>query len=336
MPVQSNASLAIIQNANACFSTIRFAPGCEATHYQYNLAFENGRMPSIYFGDNPAASNDSVRLRPLHSRGFRAFGAETRLYLAVAGLTDEIGSLRTALTTDMAQVAGRLYQSRYYAFCRLGVDRDTIQAALAAMIAQAVPLTSAELVTANTERNAPAATAFAYVTDAPLLGTFWASKAPHWGDTDEDPSNGFYRPFQLFDFAIDGDQIETAQGDDMAAALALIPGDWGNIHSGDALITPAGSEAYYGTQAYSDGSGGMIPGTTIWARLQRLGAYRQYYSLAANGTTANQYEVLPDNSIFRKSMFSYYPFHDRDLTSAEQQALQLPAIANMISNFTDI
>ena len=123
----------------------------------------------------------------------------------------------------------------------------------------------------------------------------------------------------------------------MAAALALVPDDWDDIHEGDALITAAGAEAYYGTQAYSDnGSGGTIPGATIWTRLQRLGAYRQYYSLAANGTTANQYEVLPDQSIFRRSMFSYYPFHDRDLTSAEQQALQLPAIANMISNFTDI
>ncbi|MBO6755198.1 MAG: hypothetical protein JJ902_02650 [Roseibium sp.] len=335
MADQTNASLKIIQAANACFGTMRFVDACEATHFQYNIMFSNGQLPSIYCADDPAQSDNSVRLRPRHKDGFCAIGAQTRLYFAVAGLTGQIQNLETALSTDMALVGGPVYQSRYYVFVRLGVDRDTIQGNLGGLIHQATAVTTQQLIDLNAAREDPPATQVLYVNQGALLGTFWVSKLPYWTTPADAAPNRLYRPLDLIDFEIEAEQVPVAQGDDMAAVLDLVPEDDEDIHYGHSLITGPGLQAYYGAQNYDNGRGGTIPGATIWANLFRLGAFKQYHGLSANGVAGAATEILPDAEIYSLDMFDFYPDYSEDRDDDAKAALQLPAICNMISNFVD-
>ncbi|MEP3048522.1 MAG: hypothetical protein ABJL55_14390 [Roseibium sp.] len=336
MPVQDNASLRMIQQANACFGTMRFTEACEDTFYRYNLAFKNGQLPSIYCADNPDNSNQSLRLRPYHNHGFNAVGGATRLYWAVAGLTGEIDNPRTALSTEMEQVCGPVYQSRYYVFVRLGVDRNVIQQSLQALIASVPNITTQQLVDLNAAQEAVAGTIAVFINEGALSGTYWAIKNPVWTNAlDGGARNNLYRPMTLVDFRLPDDDVDTAQGDDMAAAVQLMPENRDRVHRGHGLITVDGLQTYYGTQNYPNGQGGQIPGGNIWTNLFRLGAYKQYFGLASNGVPGITAEIQPRQGIYRRNMFEYFPYYDHDRDDDTKAQLQLAAICNMINNFVD-
>lgn len=336
MPVQDNASLRIIQPDNACFGTMRFTEACTSTNFRYNLAFQDGQLPSIYCADDPGNSNQSLRLRPYHKHGFNPVGGYTRFYWAVAGLTAEIDDPRNALSTDMEQLCGPVYQSRYYVFVRLGVDRTHLQASLQALSAAVPAISTQQLIDRNAAREAPDGTGAVYINAGALAGTFWAVKSPVWTNTiGQADRNNLYRPFTLLDFKIDDGAVATAQGEDMAAAVALVPEDRADVHRGHGLITADGLHAYYGSQTYSNGQGGTIPGAVIWTNLFRLGAYKQYIGLASNGAVTLPSEIQPRQGVYRQDMFKYFPYYTRNRDDDARAELQLAAICNMINNFVD-
>ncbi|MDD7911356.1 hypothetical protein PUV47_15605 [Pseudovibrio exalbescens] len=335
MPVQNNASLQIINVNNIGFGTIRLQPQAYVSQFRYNLEFEDGQLPSIYFAANPTVSNYSMRLRPLHEHGFCPTNGGTRMYFAVAGLQME--NPRNALSTNLEQVTGSIYKSKYYVFIKLGVSQTDFIAAIAALQTSSTQMSTQELQEANAAKNVTGATRTVYVNEGTLAGTFWAHKHSGWeSGLMGSSANKLYRPMELMDFSIQGGDVAQAQGvgDQYANSLNLIPTDSANVHSGHSLIDPEKLRAYYIAQADPAGTGN-ITGTEIWNNLFRLGQYQQFHSLYANNGQVSRTEIVPGSQTFPLSMFRYYPSYNRNIDTATMSTTQRQYICSLIGGFVN-
>lgn len=335
MPVQNNASLQIINQNNIGFGTIRLQQEAYASNYRYNLNFAAGQLPSIYLGQDPAISNDTVRLRPLHAHGFLATTGATRLYFAVAGLPME--NPHNALTTRLEHVVGPIYKSRYYVFVRLGVTRSDFNQVITDLINDSRHMTTAQLQAANAAKNVREPTHTVYVNQGDLSGTFWGFKHAGWEHSFFGSNvNNLYRPLNLMDFPIQGGEVGTAQGigNQYRASLDLIPRDRRRVHSGHSLIDGNGLQAYYAAQPDPSGVN-VITGQQLWDRLFRLGQYRQFFGAETNGVQIQQREILPGGQVFPQSLFRYFPTYNNNRPVPQILARQREYICRLIAGFVN-
>ncbi|WP_310621133.1 hypothetical protein [Flexibacterium corallicola] len=338
MAVQNNAELRIIQVGNIGFGTIRLENDASSTGYRYGLDLKPNQFPSIYYSTLPTTGHTSVRLRPLHKYGFCSGNAETRLYFAVAGLS--MNDPREALTYNLQNVTGRIYESKYYVFSKLGVDQQDINYSMADLQTSSTKMSTDELKNANAAKNVTGNTRVVYITSGELSGTFWAYLRTGWESNYFGGSsvNSLYRPMCLMDFSIQANDVNTAKGYDgnFRASLNLVPQTkyTQGFHTGHNLIDPNHLKAYYEGQNDPGGNHG-INGTTFWANLHRLGLYRQFYNIASNATAIDQNEILPGAQLISEFMLYYYPEYAPRANSNTVKALQRSMICNMIGGFVN-
>ncbi|GAA0778914.1 hypothetical protein E1180_19380 [Roseibium denhamense] len=340
MPVQTDPTLQLINPNNAGFGTVRLLDAAYTSDFRYNLGLKPLQMPSVYYAENSGLSDMSSRFRPLHEHGFLSVIGNFRLYFAVAGLQME--NPRNALTTNLEQVGGDVYKSKYYVFVKLGINYTDFQAALTSMRNQAANMSTAQLIAANAGKNVTGPTGIVYINAGALQGTFWAHKNSGWEfSIFSSDVNKLYRPMSLMDFPIAPGDAATARlsSGRYGESLQLIPTSRRQVHHGHSIIDPANLAAYYAAQAYPDGAGGgaTIAGATVWNNFQRLGNYRQYIALASNNAlSAQRTEIVPGNEYYERDMFKRsYPYRQR-LTSDAATALQTSAVANMVSGFVNV
>ena len=336
MPVQNNAGMQIIRETNACFGTMRFVNGASASNYRYNLSLQPGQLPSVYYANDPNVSNDTLRLRPLHQNGFAVGAAGTRLYFAIAGLP--MVNPRNALSTNLNQVTGEIYESQYYVFVKLGVDKTHIRNALTDLITNAEQITTQQLRTANGNQNVNGNTRVARITDGELAGTFWGYRSGGWG---AGPSayDGKYLPMNLLDFAVGGGQINQAQGTggNYANSLNVVPQNVNQVHTGHSMIYVNQLRDYYYDQNNPGGAGSNVTGQQVWDNFSLLGQYRQYTGLVSNGTGLVTTEILPLRRFYPTDMFNYFPTYDpfNAVPLVAKQASQRLVTCEMIGAFVN-
>jgi hypothetical protein len=292
MTVQDDNTLKLITAKNRLFGTIGLTTQAVDSDYKSNLTLKVGQIPSTYFFSSALFENTSTRYRPFHSQGFIATSSEMRMYWVLAGYWNTIGNLRSALSTDFAPINPSLpdtkasipafYESRYFVYAPIGVDKTGVEASIRMMQKQATPLSTDALVTMNRDDKGGDKTATYYIKEGALQGMFWASKQGGWNSGSGQNTNRLF-PFEIIDYPIPDTAFPeaAARGSDFPEALKVVPAD-NRVHFGHSLMTIDAIETYYKDPNMQVGLDNVITGADLWTRMLRLGAYAQSLGYSAN------------------------------------------------------